>query len=113
MALVAAASTSPWLKRKVSIGASSTKVIDFLPITTFKWVHYMLRIENSTGSKAKSLNLEAQKVDSLIKDIIFAKFGNTVDIEINAKESSGQFQLEIVNNEAEALEVRLARLTLD
>lgn len=113
MSLVISASSTTWLKKKISIPASSTLVVDSLPFAPFKFAHYIVRIQNSTGSKAKSLNLEAQKVDNILRDLIFGKFGNSVDIEINTKSVSGQFQLEIVNNELEDLEVRFARLILD
>lgn len=113
MSLTLSASSTTWLKKKVSVSASSTKVIDNLPYAAFRFAHYIMRIENSTGSKAKSLNLEAQKVDNNLRDLVFGKFGNSVDVEITTKEVAGQFQLEIVNNETEDLDIRFARLVLD
>lgn len=112
MGLVSAASSTVWLKKNVTLEASQTLVVDVIPSIGFNFVHYFLRFENLTGNKAKSLNLEAQKVDGSITDLVYSKFGNTVNIEINTFENSGLFQLEIVNNETEKIVVRLARLTL-
>ena len=104
--------TSPWTQGSSTVGASSTEVLETIPLSSFTCLEYTICIKNGDGSLTKTLKLLARRDDMDIKDNIYAKNGDPIDIEINSVQISTNFQLEFVNNEAFSLDVSFIRIDL-
>jgi len=94
------------------VPASSTKIVDTVPLSKFHRLEYGLQYHDAAGPKTRSLKLVVVKDDTSVDDQVFAKQGNTINAEVNAKVTGSNFQLEIINNETFSLDLSLARLTL-
>ena len=105
-------SLSPWITGSKSVGAGATEVVESIPLTNFTCVEYTICMKNAAGTLTKTLKMLARRDDMDIKDTIYAKNGDPINIEISSVQTGTDFQLTFVNNEAFSISVAFARLKL-
>lgn len=96
-----------WTSTTVNGLATSTFVADTVALSTFNRISYIISIKSTTG--IKSFNMSVFKVGASVSDSIYNRYDNGLDVEVNAIISGSDAQLEIVNNEAEGIEVNFLR----
>ena len=101
-----------WCKKCDSVNALSTKVIDSIPLSRFHLIEYSMQIHNAASTKVRTLKMMVARVDTGVDDQVFARGGSAINLELNNKITGRDFELEIVNNETESVDLSFARLTL-
>jgi hypothetical protein len=99
-------------KKLDSINASSSKVIDTIPLIDFKLIEYTFRASNSPNNKTKGLKMIVTKTDSSINDQVFAKIGDAISFNLNTQINGTDMNLILQNNETFALDLALIRAML-
>lgn len=105
-------SDHPWEKFTQSISASSTSIVDTIALTAFVKIEYTIEYRDTTTNRVKGLKMSVVKDDTLLKDQVYAISGAPLNIELNTNINGSNYELEIVNNELNAVEMVFARLTL-
>lgn len=98
------------VKKEDVVSASSTKVVDTIALAKFKRAEYSLYYFSQSNNKTKTLKLVVVQTDSGLKDQLFAKGGNLLDIGITATINGSNFELTIINNESFVVDLVLTRL---
>ena len=105
---MATAALQNWVRKKDSIVASATKVVDTIPVSKFIAAHYIIAFENVAGTVVKTLKLSVRKDSSSVTDTVYAKVG-IMDIAINTQINGSDFELEMINSEAFNVNLKLIR----
>ena len=113
MSLVVSASSSTWQKKKGSLLSSATVVVDSFIGDSFDGLEYYLLFRNAGGDLVKSLKLSVHKVDGDVRDLVYAKYGNNIKIDVSTALNGGNFELTLTNNELFTVDYRIARLKLN
>lgn len=112
MSLVVSASSTVWFKKKVSVGAGQTVVIDSVNESTFLRIHYKIALKNSSGTLVRSFDYDAHKVSGSISDRVSGKMGAGISYAVSGVLSSGSLELSITNSEAFDISVGFARILI-
>ena len=113
MSLVVSTSPSVWIKRRFTIAASATVTVDSFAMTSFDSADYVCHVQDVSDTLSKSFYFRAhQKAGSSLKDSLYGKMGDSISINVNTAVNSGDYELNITNNEAFSVEFSFARLKI-
>lgn len=94
----------------VDISSGITKVVETIPMNKFNCLEYTVCIKNELETLVKTLKIQVSKNNSDIKETVYAKNGNAINIGITCVQSGSNFELTFVNNESFLVKVNFARL---
>jgi len=100
------------VKKNDVVAASETKVVDTIGLPEFDHVEYSVSYVEISGPRSTSFKISVSIDDNDIKEQVFARVPNDINILIDTQIDSGNFQLQIQNQDTSSFEVRLARLKL-
>jgi len=95
------------ITKKATLIAGETKIVDKIPLTKFKAVDYLIALESNSLSKV--FKIYVRKKGSTVSDQLFAKNGDAIDIEANPIVNGSDFELQIINNEINGLNLSFVR----
>ena len=101
-----------WEKFTQSVPASSTVIVDTIPMSNFDKLEYLINYENTLTNRSKGLKLSVVKDDTIIKEQVYAITGAPLSIGLTTVVNGSDYELHITNNEAAVVGVSFARLTL-
>lgn len=104
--------SSPWSTISDTVAASSTRVVDTISLSNFNSSIYEITIYNTTQSVARTFKLVVNNANGALKDQLTNKVGSSINYDIDAISSGGNFELTITNNESYNLSVSIAKLAL-
>lgn len=96
---------------QTTVNAAETKTVDTELLTNFCSVSYWICFTNQSSGLSKSLRMDVKKQNSRVSDMVYAVNG-VLDLEYNAVENAGSLGLQIVNNEAGTIAVKIVRLDI-
>ena len=102
--------TSLWKDVNDTVPASSTKVVDSIPVANFVNLDYKCTVFNQPNSVTKAFDLKVIYDGSILKDVLFGKVGSIINYDINVNLNAGNMEISITNNESYDLDVSLGRL---
>lgn len=102
---------SLWKDVTDTVPASSTKVVDTVPVASFVNLDYKCTVFSQANSVTKAFDLKVIYDGSALKDILFGKVGSIINYDINVNLNAGNMEISITNNELFDLDVSLGRLT--
>ncbi len=106
-------STDPvWEKFTRVVPGSSTIVADTLLLTAFNQLEHIINFKETVTKVEKGLKMTIVKTDTTLKDSVYAVTGAPMSMEVNAVINGSSYELQIVNNGANAVDMSFARLTL-
>lgn len=88
----------PFSSHEATVPANSTLIVDSELLTHFENIEYTFKIKKNLDSR--SLKLSVHKSDVNVKDQVYAKTGDPINIEMNTLSDGSEYSLEIVNNES-------------
>lgn len=94
----------------VLVDAGTTKVVEAVGMTEFSALEYFVNIKSSSPTKVKVLKVLVFKTDTDVETQVYARRGDTLDIEIDAFAAGSNAELRIKNNESFQLEVAATRI---
>lgn len=101
---------SPFRKKKITVGASSTVAIDTLPLSLITGVKYFVAIKNVANAKYRSFEMNVMNANGTLKDIVSSKvISGSLNINVSAAISGTDMELQITNNEVFDLAVEFIR----
>lgn len=103
---------SVWKKINTNANASTTTIIDQVPLSSFSTLEYTLSIEDTIGNKTRSMKMLINNENGSLSETVFARIGVGIDFSISPINNAGTMELTIINNETNGLAVNMARLTL-
>ena len=106
------AGTAVWEKFSRTIPASSTLIVDTIPLVSFRSISYIMNTRAPSTDREKNLKMDINKDDSQLKKQVYALSGAPLNVEINELITGPNYELEMVNNELFSVEVNFSRLTL-
>ncbi len=80
------------------IPANSTLIVDTELLSQFDNIEYSFAIKKLT--LAKTLKMLVLKADVSVKDQVYSRHGDSINIELNTLSNGTDFSLEIINHEA-------------
>lgn len=95
-----------------NVGANSTKVVDVVPLNQFVLLEYVVFYYNQALTKQKTLKIKIRNDDTSLKDQVFAKEGDAINVAIHAQINGLNAELFIQNFEAFNLNFKAVRLIL-
>lgn len=101
-----------WTKKCDTIPATSVKVVDRVALSSFTRLEYIVEMRDTTSNKTKGFKFSVQNDETDLSDVLTAKVGNEINIEIYAKVNGSDCEIELTNNESFDLAVSFARLKL-
>lgn len=106
-------STIDFLTKKTDIvPANSSKVIDTIPLSSFRLIEYTLSTFNMTESKTKGLKMLVKYSETSLNDQVYGKIGDQISFNIDAVQSGLNMNLTLQNNESFPLNLTLIRAQL-
>jgi len=97
------------IKKKRTIGAGQTLAVDSLPMARFNCLEYFLCYKQSGGPASKTLKVLVLKADNALEDSVHSRIGNALGVETNLVVNGLNAELQVVNNEAFAVELVFTR----
>ena len=113
MATINSRSLDLWKAFKTTVGASSTKVVDTVAVSSFDSAKYIIKISSISNTASKSLEMSVNYDGSSLKDVVSHKITTGMDVLINANLVSSNLELEIINNESFIVDVGIRRLIIN
>lgn len=101
-----------WQKKKKSVAANSTVVVDELPMSKFDTLEYIISIIGALPTDHKYLKLSVFKDDTTVNDTVFGRYGSSLNVGINAIVTGSLAQIQVVNGESFDVDVVLTRTIL-
>lgn len=98
--------------REQNIPATSTKVVDTLPLSNFKTLKYFVIFFNSTNDITKEMEVTVKKSGSTVDSVVGNRVGVGMDLEVNPDVSGLNFEMNVVNNESFNIDMSFARMTI-
>ena len=98
-----------WSKKERTVSASTTLVVDSIPLARFKKLEYVVNIEEVGGSKSIGFKFPVFNTESGVNHQVYAKAGDSIDYEIQAKVNGSECEIEVTNNESYSIAVNLVR----
>ena len=95
-----------------TVAGLSTEVLDTIPLSDFKGLKYIISYCNETEVKFKTLELLASKAGADVKDTVYAKVGDIIDIDVEFIKSGTDAELTFTNNESFDVDVSAFRVKL-
>lgn len=111
--IINAGDEAVWEKFSRSINASTTSIVDSIPLTSFDKIEYIISYKDIVTNRVRALKVSVVNDDTTIKEQVYAISGAPLDIDLTTKVTGPNYELEIVNNELNAVEMLFARLTLN
>jgi len=101
-----------WSKKELVVSGNTTQVVDLIPLSRLSRLEYIVEMRDVTSEKAKGFKFSVQKVESGLDDVLYAKTGNPINIEISANVNGSECEIEFTNNEIFDLALSFTRLKL-
>ena len=95
-----------------TLPAGSTIVADTMPLNSFSQLEFIVNLRDASGPRTKSLKLSAHVVDVSVRDQVYARYGDPINIEVNAVSTGTDFELQFVNNELVPVDLTLIKTIL-
>jgi len=105
-------STSIWSKQTVLLPASSTTIIDTIPLASFGQLEYIINYLNTFTSDKMGLKMTVINDDSTIEEQVYAKSGAPLNLGLFANAVGVNCQISVQNNETSPVEVSFAKLNI-
>lgn len=107
-------STDPvWERFSATVAASTTLVVDTLPMANFMSLEYYVTFKDQVTDEVKGLKLKVVNNAGALRDMVSEKNGAAISLEVNTAVNGTDYELRIVNNTLNGLDVEYARLTLN
>lgn len=103
-------SAALWKGKQTTVIASATKVVDTIALNSILSLEYVFTIYNDSEQVVRSFNYKVLNLNGSISDVLFAKLGSAINIEVSSASNGGNLEITIKNNELYNLEVKLTRL---
>lgn len=101
-----------WVKVSGSVSPSTTNIVDIQALADMQGLRYMLCYWNDANDKRRLLDISVVKKTGSLKDIVYGKIGDSLDVAVDFGISGSDLQMSITNNEAFPVDFQLARLIL-
>lgn len=88
----------PVSRHEEIIPPNSTVIVDAELLSQFENIEYSFVIKKLT--LAKTLKMLVLKADALVKDQVYSRHGDSINIELNTLSNGTDYSLQIKNNEA-------------
>lgn len=113
MSIITSAVSDVWRKKKVVVPALSSVDVFTTPTQSYKASKYFLEASNSDEQKYKGFEIwSSRKGPADVVSSIFARLGDSLQIELNIMVVGSDIALRIVNNENFDLEVSIVKSNL-
>lgn len=113
MTMVQANISNKWVTRKKEVLSNSFVVIDSITFENFKGAKYLIQLSNDTEDVFLTMELLVSRVKgSNLYDTIYAKLGDSINVEINTEINLPDMILKVTNNESYNLLLVVNRLNL-
>jgi len=103
---------SIWEKFTKLVPASSTIIVDSLPLTSFQQVELIINYKQTVTKRSRGLKVSMVKDDTLLEEQIYAMVGAPLAVGLNTVINGSNYELQIVNSELADVEMSFARLIL-
>lgn len=97
-------------KIKYTIPAMTSAAVDIVPLSSFSSVDYSASFKTST--KNRGLKIFVSKAVSGIKELVFAKVGDFINIEVTTSISGSDLLVNVQNQETTAVDIVITRALL-
>lgn len=97
----------------VVISPGATTTVDSVLYSSMKSIEYSIVLHKSDFTKSKSMKMITTKVNSDLRDSVFAKTGNQVNCEVNSLVVGLNAELVVKNNEAFSVTCSFKRQTIN
>lgn len=101
-----------WQKVSGTVSSSTTDVVDQIALADLQGIKYLLCYWNDVEDKRKMMELSVVKKTASLKDTVFGKIGDNLNVSVSFGISGANLQLSITNSEAFDVDFQLARLIL-
>jgi len=91
-----------------SVPASTTKVVDMVPEGSVYSVEYHINMRKPDNTFSKTIKVLVDTDDTNVQDTVWARMGQ-LDVLVNIQKDSGYIKLQLQNNEAFDVDVRVIR----
>jgi hypothetical protein len=102
----------PQRKLVDAITAGQTKNVDTLKLSLFNSLEYIINIYDAAGPRVKALKMRVDRVDVSVKDQVYARAGDPLNIQVNAVSNGVDFNLEFISGELVPVDVVAIRTIL-
>lgn len=103
---------SVWKKINTNANASTTTTIDQINLNDFYTLKYVISIRDEANNKTTTTEITIKNENGSLVDTVFAKLSGGISFSLDAINDGGLMKLNLQNNEAAGLTIRMARLTL-
>lgn len=100
-----------WDSFPFQIDPGQTVAIDSCPLSDFQHAEYIINFTNQTNVNTKSLNLSVKRADSDVEETVYSRLGSLA-VNVTPLINGLNYELQVTNNEAFAIEGTLARALL-
>jgi len=97
------------IKKKRTIGAGQTLVVDLVPFGRFNGLEYKLRYFSANSMAIKLLNLSVQKTEIDVEHMVNSISGNPLNVRTDVIKNGLNVELQVTNNEAFPVSMVLVR----
>lgn len=104
--------TSVWSKTTVLVPASSTVIIDTVPLASFGQLEYIINYLNTFTKGKSGLKMTVINDDSTIEEQVYAKSGAPLNLGLVVNPVGINCEVSLQNNETSAIEVSFAKLNI-
>lgn len=103
---------SVWEKINKTAPAGSTIVADSNSLSSFRQLEYIINYRNTVTLREKGLKVTVVKDDTVINEQVYARTGAPLSVGLNMVINGGNVELQIENNELNAVNVSFAKLKI-
>lgn len=103
---------SVWTKTDVSIPAGITKVVDTIPLASFRQLDYKINYLNTVSNRRKGLKMTVINDDSTIEEQVYAISGAPLNLGIFTNIVGTDLQISVQNSETSDVEMSFAKLNI-
>jgi len=99
-------------KKSDTIPALTTKVIEEVPLVSFKTVKYFVHFSNLANNITKGMEVTVKKSGASVKSVVSNRIGIGIDLAVNPIVNGVNLDMSIINNEAFDIQMSFAKLTI-
>ena len=99
-------------KKSLTINANETKVIDTIPLASFRILEYTFSAFNMTELKTKGLKMLVKYSETSLNDQVFGRIGDQINFSLTSLANGLNYELSMTNNESYPLNLTLIRASL-
>lgn len=98
----------------VTVTSSSSVEVDSIDLADFKHARYSCNVRDVSDTITKSFHMNVhQKADTSIREVVYGKFGDSIDYEVATSISAGSCKITVTNNEAFDIQFRFQRYEMN